>query len=343
MPEVRLNEGFNVMQSRLTRRNAIVLALGSGLASQARAIFARVDTPNWSVAPIGWPDRIPGDGFQIGHGFACENTWFSAGWWHTGEDWYSFQGDTAGASVYAVADGEVVYADFNYPGRVVIVQHAGDLYSVYGHLDPESVVQAGRNVAAGDQLGVVLKQAPVRAPGQAPSHLHYEVRTFLTNDDVNGAAPLHGVLCGFQCPPGPGYWPISASTHPSDLGWRNPTHGRLARLGEERADDLALVLNPAFEDAVIPLYNRPDDASRTIGELDRDDERQTMLIDVHAGEPHSIATSAEAYDAWFRVRVGEDRAGWVRAAIASDRETGTDGRPSALDVPFLIERATDQS
>jgi murein DD-endopeptidase MepM/ murein hydrolase activator NlpD len=330
------------MQSRLTRRSTIALALGAALGSRGGGISAQADTPDWIVDPIGWPNRIPGEGFQIGHGFACENTWFSAGWWHTGEDWYSSQGDSSGASVYAVAAGNVVYADFNYPGRVVIIEHESDLYSMYGHLDPESLtIKTGQTVTAGRQLGVLLKQAPVEGPGQAPSHLHFEMRTFLTHDDVNGATPQHGVNCGFQCPPGPGYWPISASKHPAEIGWRNPTHGRLAQLAEERPDDLRLVVNPAFEDGVISLFVRPDEASRITGEIDLNDDSQVALLDLRAADPNSTETSAEAYDAWFRVRVGDDRAGWVRAAIASDRETGSDGRPSAVDVPFLIVTASD--
>ena len=67
-------------------------------------------------------------------------------------------GDTAGARVYAVADGEVVYAGANYPGRVVIVRHADDLYSMYGHLDPALAVRVGQQVARGDLIGTVLRR-----------------------------------------------------------------------------------------------------------------------------------------------------------------------------------------
>jgi len=47
----------------------------------------------WSY-PIGLPDRAPGDGFFIRHGYITENTWYNPGYWHTGEDWYALEGDT---------------------------------------------------------------------------------------------------------------------------------------------------------------------------------------------------------------------------------------------------------
>ena len=325
-----------MMQTRLTRRGALGLALGAAATLRAGAISAQTATPDWTVAPIGWPDRLPGDGFQIGHGFACENTWFAEGWWHTGEDWYAVNGDSAGATIYTVADGEVVYADFNYPGRVVIIQHAHELFSMYGHLDPELAVQAGQPVTAGDRLGVLLRLAPVRGPGQAPSHLHFEMRTFLTRDDVNGSTPQHGVNCGFQCPPGPGYWPIGASRRPAELGWLNPTHGKLTMLGDNLPGTLDLIANSAFDDGTIPMFSDPDEGSTMIGEIGVTVESRALLLDLHSGDPASAGTSAEAYDAWFRIETADEIRGWIRAAVASDRETGSDGRPSALDVPFLI-------
>ena len=70
--------------------------------------------------PIGVPGEPLGDGFFIRDGAEVENTWYNPGYWHTGEDWYAVAGDTAGAHVYAIADGAVVYVGGNYPGRVVI-------------------------------------------------------------------------------------------------------------------------------------------------------------------------------------------------------------------------------
>src|SRR5262245_30438311 len=179
------------------------------------AVFA---SPVFSY-PIGMPGKPLGDGFFIRHGAGAENTWYNPGYWHTGEDWYAIAGDTAGAQVYAIADGEVVYAGANYPGRVVIVRHTDELFSMYGHLDPALSVRVGQQLARGALIGTVLRRGD-----ETPNHLHFEVRTFLTAPEVNGATPRYQFRCGRNCPPGPGYWPIDAPDLPGDLGWRNPTH-----------------------------------------------------------------------------------------------------------------------
>ena len=176
------------------------------------------DVPALSY-PIGDPGRPFGDGFMIRHGFATENTWYLPGYLHAGEDWYRVDGETAGATVYAMGDGEVVFAGSNYPGRVVVIQHQEDLYSMYGHLDPDLAVDRGDLVERGERIGAV----GTRDDG-VPNHLHFEVRTFLTTSDVNGDAPRYGFACGVECPPGPGYWPIEAPDNPVDVGWRNPSH-----------------------------------------------------------------------------------------------------------------------
>ena len=319
---------------RLTRRNAVGLAAGAGLVLRhGPNPVAQATSREWAAAPIGRPGEEPGDGFEIGHGFACENTWFAADWWHTGEDWYAIEGDTAGANIYAIADGEVVYADFDYPGRVVIVQHAPDLYSMYGHLDFELQLEAGQGVTAGDTLGTILALPDVKAAGQAPSHLHLELRTFLTRDDVNGNAPQHGVNCGFQCPPGPGYWPIDATNHPSEQGWRNPLLGRLARVD---IDGLELAPQESAVGQAVPLLAGPLLTSDVVGELTLNEDSRLAVLDLEAGHPASTGTSAETYDAWCRVAGPDGVEGWVQFAIPTDRETGSDGRPSAVDLPFLF-------
>jgi hypothetical protein len=126
-----------------------------------------------------------GDGFIVRHGYATENVWYNPGWLHAGEDWYLIEGETGGAGVYAAAAGEVVFAGSEYPGLVVIVRHGEDLYTMYGHLDYALPVGVGDRVERGDPLGAVLP----RTDGRAPSHLHFEIRTFLTTAEVNGAAP----------------------------------------------------------------------------------------------------------------------------------------------------------
>ncbi len=191
-----------------------------------------------------------GDGFLIRHGYACENTWYNAGWLHTAEDFYIPDGNAAGAGVYAVADGEVVFAGSEYPGRVVIVQHAGDLYSMYGHLDHALSVANGETVRRGQLLGAVFD----RTDGRAPSHLHFEIRDFLMTPEVNGDAPRYSYGCGFNCAPGPGYWPIDAPEHPTAMGWRNPTHVIARRAFPDAPPDDAEVIVPSGSASTAALW-----------------------------------------------------------------------------------------
>ncbi len=79
-------------------------------------------------------------------------------------------GTEAGAPVTAVQAGTVAYADaFAGFGRVVIVDHGGRFYTLYGHLASVDVSK-GAAVQAGDEIGTVGM-----APTGAPS-LYFEVR-----------------------------------------------------------------------------------------------------------------------------------------------------------------------
>jgi murein DD-endopeptidase MepM/ murein hydrolase activator NlpD len=76
-----------------------------------------------------------------------------------------------GMPVTAGGDGEVVFAgrDSGY-GRLVIVDHGGDVDTLYGHLSA-IYVREGEKVRRGQPIGAV--GASGRATG---AHLHYEVR-----------------------------------------------------------------------------------------------------------------------------------------------------------------------
>lgn len=289
--------------------------------------------------PIGWDGETPGDGFEIGHGFACENTWFNPGWWHTGEDWYAVDRDTGDAVIYAVASGEVVYVGYDYPGRVIIVRHADELFSVYGHLNFDTAVEAveeGREVGASEKIGSVLLQVD----GRAPSHLHFEMRTFLTTPRVNGDNPSYGVNCGVNCPPGPGYWPIDATEHPADMGWRNPTHQQVQlALDAGISEGLSVSVQSVVDGRRVEIHAEPEVESDVLEELALSSGDAFALLDLSGGDPASTGTSAEAYGYWLRITTSGGTEGWMQAAIPSDRETGSDGRPSALDRPFLIQAA----
>jgi murein DD-endopeptidase MepM/ murein hydrolase activator NlpD len=86
---------------------------------------------------------------------------------HTGIDIDGNRGDP----VRAAADGEVLYTGWlrGY-GQVVILDHGGDLTTVYAHLSGIDVVE-NRRVRAGDMLGRVGSTGITTGP-----HLHFEVR-----------------------------------------------------------------------------------------------------------------------------------------------------------------------
>jgi len=284
--------------------------------------------------PIGTPGKPLGDEFFIRHGAEVENTWYNPGYWHTGEDWYAVAGDTVGAHVYVIADGAVVYVGGNYPGRVVIVRHAGDLYSMYGHLDPHLNIQAGARVTRGELIGTVLRRSDT-----TPNHLHFEIRTFLTAPAVNGSAPRYSFRCGVNCPPGPGYWPIQAPDLPSDLGWRTPTHVIAQRMfppDARRPLGEVIVATHPVSQSVALWSGPPDDSARSM--LDtlalRAGERYPLL-DVRAGPEDTHETSALGYQLWYAIRLPDGRTAWVQAAIPSTFETGSDGRPSSIYFNFF--------
>lgn len=285
--------------------------------------------------PIGLPGRPPGDGFLIRHGASVENTWYAPGNWHTGEDWYALEGDTGGALVYAAAAGEVVYAGANYPGRVVILAHPDGLYSMYGHLDPGLLVAPGDRVARGQTLGVVLEQRGARAP----SHLHFEIRTFLTAREVNGEAPRYGYRCGPGCPPGPGYWPIEAPDLPGERGWRNPTHVIARRMadGPPGAPLGEVVVATSPVSASLALWSAPpgDPTRRPVATPTLRPGERLPLLAVWAGDEAPLATSALAYELWYQVRLAGGLEGWAQAAVPAADETGADGRPSSVRFNLL--------
>ncbi len=321
------------MTCMLSRRRLARLSLGAvGAAIVTRSVSARQGVSNMPSLPIRWAGNRAGDGFLVRH--ACENTWYNPGWWHTGEDWYALDDvETGGAEVVAVTAGTVVFAGSDYPGRVVILQHDDDLYSMYGHLDYALDVSEGEAVVAGDRLGLVL----FRSDGRAPSHLHYEMRRFLYAAEINGDTPRYEVGCGFQCAPGPGYWPIDAPEHPSDIGWLNPTH-QFASLasGSGLSDQAEAVVSIRGDGREIELRTQPNALEgTTLGALSLVAGARYRLLEIAAGDPASTGTSAEAYDLWFRIETEEAQDSWMSAVASSNRDTGSDGRPSGVDFLML--------
>jgi murein DD-endopeptidase MepM/ murein hydrolase activator NlpD len=235
--------------------------------------------------------------------------------------------------VYAVAAGEVVFAGSEYPGLVVIVQHPNGLFSMYGHLDYALAVEAGQSVARGQLLGTVL----TRGDGLAPSHLHFELRTFFTTPEVNGNAPRYGVACGFDCPPGPGYWPIDAPEHPSVIGWRNPTHVINRRAWPSGVPERVEAVVAETAPASTSLWTAPSDRddAEFSGDLSLNPGGRYPLLAIDAGEEDSTGSSAEAYQLWYRIALADGTEGWVQATVPSASDTGSDGRPSSVRFHFL--------
>jgi murein DD-endopeptidase MepM/ murein hydrolase activator NlpD len=325
------------MTCPFTRRTVLRIITAAGLATRPGGAQAQTSSRSTSVPafsyPVGLAGGVLGDGLFIRHGYATENTWYNPGWWHTGEDWYLVDGDTAGVGVYAVAAGEVLFAGADYPGRVVILRHAADLYSMYGHLEYALAIAPGQTVARGQLLGTVL----ARTDGLAPSHLHFEIRTFYTTPEVNGDAPRYGVACGINCPPGPGYWPMDAPEHPSALGWRNPTHIINRRAWPDAIPEgtEAVVAETAPPSA--PLWTAPPGAASatSLGAVPLSPGARYPLLAIDTGPEDSTETSAEAYRLWYRLALPDGQGGWVQAAAPSRNDTGSDGRPSSLRFVLL--------
>ena len=301
------------------------LALALRGSSRAQSSFA-------FGLPISDPGGLPGDGFLVRHGFQTENTWYNPGNWHTAEDWYRLDGaETAGASVLAIAAGDVVFVGSDYPGRVIVIQHASDLFSMYGHLDPASVtLGVGSHVERAQQIATVAS-----VPGwKAPSHLHFEIRNFLYNAEVNGETPRYPYPCGYNCAPGPGYWPIGAPELPSGMGWRNPTH----EIGNRLLSDGPLtVAVPTSWSGAVEMTSLPwqwADAA-DVGLLDLYPGARFEVLAVDAGQAASTGTSAEAYYLSYLIDLGSGSSGWVRAAMADSGDTGSDGRPSSIRFTLL--------
>lgn len=300
----------------LTRRSFVGLPFGL-LAASA---MAQPNDTDWQFQfPMGLPDRTPGDGCYVMHGYAVENAQYYPGLWHTGENWYALHGDSAGALVYATAAGEVVFAGYDYPGPVVIIRHADDLYSMYGHLNDELNVEVGQQVQRGDVIGTVLYREGPR------SHLHFELRTFFTAPEVNGESPRYSFYCGPNCPPGPGYWPFDAPEHPSAMGWRNPLHV----IGNRMAI-------PANAEVMIP----PDNGDPLFLHSSLDQPRHDTsvmlapgtrlpLLDTAAGPEASDTYGANATSLWFQVELPDFGPMWVPAIAPTMHAIQQNGQTSS--------------
>jgi hypothetical protein len=191
-----------------------------GDALQSADCAAMGEVCGWENDAIGYNCLpAPGDG---GFGYPVgDKTTYPAGGWtvtqvlghylnipgfvggHLAQDIAAGEAATAGAPVYAVAEGTVLYAGANASSyvNVVLLAHEVDgttVCSFYGHLGSVAVSE-GEYVARGDPIATVLDwQAHF---GGANSHLHYVLLSsaLCAASDAAGGA----LVCGYDDTAGP--------------------------------------------------------------------------------------------------------------------------------------------
>ena len=78
----------SILRLAFNRRTLFWAAIAGGLVTRGTsgATAQPAQAPAFSY-PMGLPGQPLGDSLLMRHGYACENTWFLPGWWHTGENW----------------------------------------------------------------------------------------------------------------------------------------------------------------------------------------------------------------------------------------------------------------
>lgn len=135
------------------------MAAGEVSAPSAESAAPEAESEANSKAPLRWPLARPVLTSLFGKRWGRD---------HDGIDLSA----PIGTSVKAAADGEVVYAGDKVRGygNMVVIQHAGDLVTVYAH-NSLLMVHVGDRITTGQEI------ARVGATGHATGpHLHFEVR-----------------------------------------------------------------------------------------------------------------------------------------------------------------------
>jgi murein DD-endopeptidase MepM/ murein hydrolase activator NlpD len=136
---------------------------GSGPAAGATSATAAPPplalAPDGPAAPLRWPLEDP----RMSSPFGARQ-----GRVHEGIDLAA----PIGTSIRAAEAGQVLYSGdaVRGYGNMVVVQHAGDLLTVYAH-NSVLLVHTGDKIAAGQEIALVGQSGRATAP-----HLHFEVR-----------------------------------------------------------------------------------------------------------------------------------------------------------------------
>lgn len=289
---------------------------------------------------------------------------------HTGEDWYRddyLTANTAGAPVYAVADGVVERHDpgISYPGNVVLIRHhlpdGRNIFSMYGHVANVRVAQ-GQSVTRGQQIATVFNQGYVgRTPNRHPtwdSHLHFEMRWIRDAGNIyvpgTNAYNYNYPSCTYLYP-GRGYTYI---VHPDNYpypgqGYVDPSDFIAARLQEPPPGcaPAELVVNGGFESGppgtpwtAANSLNRVDpliykSRPRTgrwggwLGNVLNYQDTLAQVINVPADSATATLTFWRYVQSYEPAGNGDDR---MTVAL-----TAPDGRPIAP--PFALTSATRRS
>jgi murein DD-endopeptidase MepM/ murein hydrolase activator NlpD len=90
-----------------------------------------------------------------------------------------------GTPIFAAEAGQVLYAggEVKGYGNMVVLQHAGDLLTVYAHTSVV-LVRAGDRITAGQEIARVGQSGRATAP-----HLHFEVRRSHVPEDPRRFLP----------------------------------------------------------------------------------------------------------------------------------------------------------
>jgi hypothetical protein len=183
-------------------------------------------------------------------------------------------------------------AAIDYPGTVVVIRHAEDYYTMYGHLDDDQVlVGEGDSVSRGDQIGVV-------GAHPAGPHLHFEVRTFLE-------APVEGCA-------GDGY-SAAGTDDPGTEGYLDPA-AQYYRPTLRRQLPVTLIANPSGSNG---LRVRP--APTAVG--------NEPIVELPRGaRVPALAQVADRDDPfgkyWYKIRYDQRNEGYVAAYWVGEAFSG---------------------